>query len=137
MSDELYARDLLRWASDVRHSGRLEAPDAEATGSNPMCGDRCHMTFALHDGVVTEARHETRACALTQGSAAILSAHAAGETPQSLATLREAVASMLRSEGVAPDGKWAAYGLYAGAAQHKSRHVCVLLPLDAALKAFS
>lgn len=137
MTDTLYAKDLLRWAADVSHAGRLPKADAAATESNPMCGDRCHFEFALDGVVILEARHETRACALTQASASILAAHATGETSDSVAALRASVASMLTSGSSVLDGKWSAYGIFAGAAAHKSRHTCVLLPLDAAIKALS
>ena len=137
MTEQLYAKDLLRWAADVSHAGTLGGAVAQATESNPMCGDRCRMQFALHDGAVTDARHDTRACALTQASASILAAHAAGETRQGIASLRDKVAGMLSAAAAAPDGKWSVYGIFAGAAEHKSRHTCVLLPLDAALKALA
>lgn len=134
MTETLYAKDLLRWAADVSHAGRLPRADAAATESNPMCGDRCHIEFAMTGTDVTDARHETRACALTQASASILAAQAAGETAASVVALRAAVANMLTG-APAPAGKWSVYGIFAGAAAHKSRHTCVLLPLDAALKA--
>jgi NifU-like protein involved in Fe-S cluster formation len=137
MTDALYAKDLLRWAADTSHAGRLPHPHAAATESNPMCGDRCHMEFALSDGAVMEAKHDTRACALTQASASILAAHAAGETADGVATLRSSVAAMLAAGTAAPEGKWSVYGIFAGAAAHKSRHTCVLLPLDAAIKALA
>lgn len=137
MTDTLYAKDLLRWAADTSHAGRLAHADAAATESNPMCGDRCHVEFSLSSATVTDARHDTRACALTQASASIFAAHAAGETQESVAGLKAAVAAMLSAGTGAPGGKWSAYGIFAGAAAHKSRHTCVLLPLDAALKALA
>jgi nitrogen fixation protein NifU and related proteins len=137
MSDALYAKELLRWAADVSHAGRLDGAQAEATEANPMCGDRCHMAFRLNGPAVKDARHDTRACALTQASASILAAHAPGETLESVAALKVALAGMLASGSDAPSGKWSAYGIFAGAAAHKSRHTCVLLPLEAALKALS
>jgi NifU-like protein involved in Fe-S cluster formation len=137
MTEQLYARELLRWAADVSHAGRLDSATAAATESNPMCGDRCHVEFALADGTIREARHDTRACALTQASASILAAHAVGETGQTILTLRQTIADMLSSAATAPDGKWSVYGIFAGAAAHKSRHTCVLLPLDAAVKALA
>jgi NifU-like protein involved in Fe-S cluster formation len=135
MSDALYAKALLRWAADVSHAGRLDGAQSKATEANPMCGDRCHMTFRLDGRMVAEARHDTRACALTQASASILAAHAAGETAESVAALRASVAGMLASDGAALPEKWSVYGIFAGAAAHKSRHTCVLLPLEAAVKA--
>ena len=137
MSDDLYAKDLLRWAADVSHAGQLDPHDASAVHINAMCGDRVRIDMTLDGGTVVECRHDTRACALTQGSAAILSAHASGETAQSITALAEAVAAMLRDGTPAPAGKWSAYGIFVAAAPQKSRHTCVLLPLEAAKKALN
>ena len=46
--------DLLRWAADVSHAGRLPHADAAATESNPMCGDRCHIEFSMSGDAVVE-----------------------------------------------------------------------------------
>jgi NifU-like protein involved in Fe-S cluster formation len=138
MTDTLYAKDLLRWAADTAHAGRLgAAATAAATESNPMCGDRCHVEFTVAEGVIAQAMHDTRACALTQASAGILTAYAKGETAPGIAALKADVAAMLATGAPAPEGKWSAYGIFSGAAAHKSRHTCVLLPLDAAVKALA
>lgn len=136
MSEDLYAKELLRWAADVSRTGRLEAPGASATEINAMCGDRVTLDFALDtDRQITDCRHETRACVLTQASASLLAAKSPGETAEGLKTLRTQVKAMLEAGSPAPGGVWAAYEIFGPAAQHKSRHRCVLLPLDAALKA--
>ena len=137
MTDDLYAKDLLRWAADTSHAGRLPAPNVSATESNPMCGDRVHLDFQLDADVVSACAHETRACVLTQGSVAILALHSIGEPAETIRALRDSIASMLRSEGACPQGKWSAYQIFMAAAAHKSRHTCVLLPLDAAVKALA
>ena len=42
---------------------------------------------------------------------------------------------MLKEGDDAPAGKWSAYAIFAPVRDHKSRHTCVLLPLEAAEKA--
>lgn len=136
MSTELYAKELLRWAADVSHTGRLEAPSATATEINAMCGDRVTLDVALDtDRQITDCRHDTRACVLTQASASILAAKSPGTGQAGLTALRAQVKAMLETGAAPPEGPFAAYEIFAPAAQHKSRHRCVLLPLDAALKA--
>jgi NifU-like protein involved in Fe-S cluster formation len=136
MSDDLYAKELLRWAADASRAGHLPDPKRAATVNNAMCGDKVTMEFAVDPAhAVTACRHDTKACVLTQASAAIVAAHAQGENAASLAHLKVEVAAMLKDGKEAPAGKWSAYAIFAPVRDHKSRHTCVLLPLEAAEKA--
>jgi NifU-like protein involved in Fe-S cluster formation len=86
MSEDLYAKELLRWAADVSCAGSISGEKLSATVNNAMCGDRITLDFAVdptHE--IYECRHDTKACVLTQASASILAAHAVGETGESLA----------------------------------------------------
>lgn len=137
MSEELYAKELLRWAADVSCAGSISGDKISATVNNAMCGDRITLDFAVdptHE--IYECRHDTRACVLTQASASILAAHAIGETGESLVRLKEKIAKMLKEGADAPAGKWNVFGIFAPVREHKSRHTCVLLPFEAAEKAF-
>jgi len=129
--DPLYHRDLLRLAADATGAGTLAAPDAAATVHNPACGDRVHVELALAEGRIIALVHTTQACVLTQASAALLAGAAPGRDQAGLTALAEEVRAMLRRTGPAPGG----YGVFEGVAGHAGRHVCVLLPLEAALKA--
>lgn len=79
---------------------------------------------------MTALVHSTQACVLTQASAALLASQAQGQTRAGLVALAEDVRAFLKG-GTAPEG----YGVFDGVAAHTGRHVCVLLPLEAALKA--
>jgi len=128
--DPLYRREILRLAADATGAGHLVGPDAVASVHNPACGDRVTVELTLADGRVRTLAHTTQACVLTQASAALLAAQAPGQTPADLAALADGVRAFLQG-GVAPDG----YGVFDGVAGHAGRHTCVLLPLEAALKA--
>jgi nitrogen fixation NifU-like protein len=131
MSDDpLYRRDMLRLAADARGAGHLPAPDACGTAHNPACGDRVTVELALADGRVTALAHHTQACVLTQASAALLADAAPGRTRAELAALVNAVRAFLGG-GPAPAG----FAVFDGVAGHAGRHICVLLPFEAALKA--
>jgi nitrogen fixation NifU-like protein len=134
MSDPLYRKELLRLAADAAGAGRLENPDGSATVHNPACGDRVTVEVRLADGRITGLAHQTQACVLTQASAAILGAHAAGLDRSALAALAEDVAAML-SGAKTPAPPFQDFGAFDGVAGHKGRHKCVLLPLEAAIAA--
>ena len=128
--DPLYRREVLRLAADAVGAGHLAAPDVRASVHNPACGDRVTVEMTLSDGRVTALAHQTQACVLTQASAALLAAHAPGQDRAALAGLADQVRAFLKG-GPAPDG----YGVFDGVGAHAGRHTCVLLPLEAALKA--
>lgn len=135
MSDPLYGKPLLRLAADAIGSGRLTEFDAEATTYNPACGDRISVTLRSDAiGRIVAFAHETHACVLTQASASILAAHVAGLDPLRLRALRDEVAGMLRGGGgvTAP---FQDYEALKPAAIYRNRHICILLPIDAALEA--
>ena len=134
MSDPIYRRELLRLAADAVGAGRLDAPQGSATVHNPACGDRVTVDVRLENGRIAALGHHVQACVITQASAAILGAEGVGLDRAGLGRLRDRVRAMLEG-GPTPPSPFQAYGAFEGVAEHKGRHVCVLLPLEAALKA--
>ncbi len=128
--DPLYRRDLLRLAADAAGAGTLAAPDAVGTAHNPACGDRVTVELVLSAGRIAALAHATQACVLAQASAALLAGAAPGRDRAGLADLAAQVRAFLKG-GEPPPG----YGVFDGVAGHAGRHVCVLLPLEAALRA--
>ena len=137
MSDPLYAKDLLRLAANAIGAGRLSPFDAEGRAYNPTCGDRVAVTLRFDDhGRIAEIAHETQACVLAQASASILGARLSGTDKVDVESLRTEVAAMLR-DNAGPPQHFSDYAALAGAAIHRNRHTCVLLPIEAVLDAFS
>jgi nitrogen fixation protein NifU and related proteins len=128
--DPLYRREILRLAANATGAGPLAQADASATVHNPACGDRVTVELALEDGRISALGHTTQACVLTQASAALLAGSAPGQDRAELEALAGSVRAFLAG-GPAPEG----YGVFDGMAAHSGRHRCVLLPLEAALKA--
>ncbi len=137
MTDPLYARELLRLAASATGAGKLDLCDVQGEASNPICGDRVTVTLNFDgDGHIAELAHETRACVLAQASAAILSAHLPGASREEVIALRADVQAMLGG-AKEPRAPYSDYGALRGAAEHRNRHTCVLLPLDAVLNALN
>jgi NifU-like protein involved in Fe-S cluster formation len=129
--DLLYRRDLLRLAADASHAGHLPAPDATGSAHNPACGDRVTVEVTLEGGRITALAHDTKACILTQASAALLAGLAPGRDRDGLEALAADVRAMLAG-GQPPRPGYAAFD---GVTTLPGRHVCVMLPLLAALEA--
>jgi NifU-like protein involved in Fe-S cluster formation len=134
MSDLPYSTDLLRLAAEAHGAGRLDPPCLSHTEANPVCGDKTTVDLRVSSDHIEAVAHDTRACVLTQASASILGQALPGHSLAELTVLRETVAAMLTG-GPAPDGRFAAFGVLADVARHPARHRCVLLPIDAAIKA--
>jgi SUF system NifU family Fe-S assembly protein len=137
MSDPLYRKEILRLAADAHGAGRLEHPDATGTAHNPTCGDKVTIDLALTgDGRIETVAHDTKACVLTQASASILGETLKGARQEDVESLANQVAAMLMAQGAAPAPPFEDYSVFEGAVEHRNRHRCVLLPIEAVLDAF-
>jgi nitrogen fixation NifU-like protein len=135
MSDPLYKKEILRLAADAAGSGRLTVPCASGTAHNPTCGDKVTMDVAIEDGRIAAVAHNTKACVLTQASAAILGAEISGLSHKDVVALHASVTAMLTG-GDAPSAPFDVYSIFDGVAELRNRHKCVLLPIEAVLAAF-
>lgn len=136
MSDPLYKPALLRLAADATGAGRLSVPCGTATAFNPACGDKVTVDVAIEDGRIAAIAHDTKACVLTQASAAILGGEIAGLSHDEVIGLHTAVHAMLAG-GQPPPAPFDTYSVFDGVADHRNRHRCVLLPIEAVLSALS
>ena len=135
MAEDLYQAKLLRLAGCAHGAGRLEGRCCSGRAANTMCGD--DVTFDVRvdaAGAISEIANDLNGCILVQASASLLARQAPGATAADIAALREAVEGMLNG-GAPPPGGWADYAAFAGAAEYRSRHSCVLLPIEALQKA--
>jgi NifU-like protein involved in Fe-S cluster formation len=129
--DPLYRRALLRLAADAAGAGRLPRPDGVGSARNPACGDRVTVEVALEGERIAALAHHAQACILTQASAALLAQAAAGQDRAGLERLRAGLGAMLAGGPPPAPG----YEAFDGVVAHAGRHICVLLPVEAALKA--
>ena len=134
MSDPLYTKDVLRLAAEANGAGRLPEPHGTHTEHNPACSDRSTVDLTVENGRVVAMAHDTKACVLAQASASILAA-LPGRTYDDLVKLKAEVAEMFESRKL-PAEPFASYAALSNVAKYPSRQTCVLLPIEAALKAF-
>lgn len=134
MSDPLYRKELLRLAADAHGVGRLSGPHTTGTAHNPACGDKVVFEVGVEAGRISALAHETKACVLSQASASILGRDAKGLSRADIEELRKNVVALLAGEP-APQPPFDSYSAFDGVAEHRNRHTCVLLPIDALLAA--
>jgi NifU-like protein involved in Fe-S cluster formation len=137
MSDPLYRKEILRLAADAHGAGRLAQAWSTGTTHNPACGDKVTVDLTLDDsGRIAAISHDTRACVLTQASASILGQTLKGASREDVEALANQVAAMLVAQDPPPSPPFEAYAAFEGAVEHRNRHRCVLLPIEAVLSAF-
>jgi len=135
MSDDLYDREIVRLARASTGHGHLENADAAATVDNPLCGDRVTVEIALDDGHVSALAHQVRGCVLCEASAAVVGEAGPGENKDGARAAAETLKAMLVSGGAPPEGRWSGLAVFRPVSGHRSRHRCVLLPLEALVEA--
>jgi NifU-like protein involved in Fe-S cluster formation len=137
MSDPLYRKEILRLAADAHGAGRLSGPHGTATAHNPTCGDKVTVDLSVDaGGHVTEMAHDTKACVLAQASASILGRSLIGASREQVEALANDIAAMLIAKAPPPASPFDAYAAFDGAVEHRTRHRCVMLPIEAVLAAF-
>lgn len=134
--NELYNNDILRLATQIPLTERLDAPDVTVVKTSRICGSRVTGDYIIKDGRITAYGQEVKACALGQASSSIVGKHIIGNSLEDLEPVADAVRLMLAEGAPSPSGEWAEYAVLAPAKDHKSRHASIMLPLEAAIEAF-
>ncbi|MEM9013264.1 MAG: iron-sulfur cluster assembly scaffold protein [Pseudomonadota bacterium] len=132
---KLYSERILALAADIPHRERLTAPGATATKRSPLCGSTVTVDLELQDGRIAAFGQDVKACALGQASAAVLGGQVIGRTQAEIATARDELKAMLKSDGPVPAAPFEGYEVLIPAREYKNRHASILLALDATLAA--
>lgn len=140
--DALYDRLIVERARAPLYAGRLDAPDVQGDGRNPLCGDKTHLDIALNGHHIQNIRHQTRGCAICAAAADLMAEHVRGGTVAQALEAAERFRAMLvePSPLAAGDGQHAPLGMlevFAPLRSHKARIRCAELPWIALKEACS
>jgi sulfite reductase (NADPH) hemoprotein beta-component len=105
-------------------------------GWHEQSNGKWFLGLSVENGRIIGIALDAKACVLTQASASILGGDATGLTRDEIAALHEAVHAMLADGGAKPGAPFNTYAHFDGVADHRNRHRCVLLPIEAVLVAF-
>lgn len=134
MSTNLYDDPILRLAESTGNQDRMESPDRQATATNALCGDRVTVQLEMSGPGIVRLAYQVRGCLLCRASCAVLAALATGLDLERLKNLRNTLERFLKSSAADLEVPRELH-VFAAVRPRKSRHRCVLLPYDAALKA--
>jgi nitrogen fixation NifU-like protein len=136
MNENLYDDSILRLADTRSHQGIMENPDREAAATTALCGDRVSIQLKMDGRTIERLLYQVRGCLLCRASCADLARVAAGLDRARLQDLRDILQRFLKlsaDEPMVPPH----LHVFESVRAHRSRHRCVLLPYEAALKALS
>lgn len=133
----LYNARIMGLAEDIPLQGRLDDPDATASVRSPLCGSRITVDLKVKDGIITDYRHNVRACTLGQAAASIMARHVVGKSVDELKHVGAAMRAMLKRGEALPADVWSDLEVLTPVQDFKSRHGSVLLSFDAVEKALA
>ncbi len=137
MQPDVYHEAILDHYRHPRGRGTLPEPDAQATKTNPLCGESIRVDVALDDDRIREVRFEDDACAIARASASMMTDLVRGRSRTEIVEFITRLRRFVTTSPTAPDdpalGPLAALGVIR---RTPARVSCVLLAwetLDQAL----
>jgi nitrogen fixation NifU-like protein len=86
--DQLYRELILDHYKNPRNHGLLEAADASAEGTNPLCGDEISVSVRLGENdVIEDVGFEGRGCAISQAATSMLTDLVKGKTAEEVGAM--------------------------------------------------
>jgi nitrogen fixation protein NifU and related proteins len=85
--DQLYREVILDHYKNPRRHGLLEAPDAQAEGQNPLCGDEVAVSVRFDGETIADVGFEGRGCAISQAATSMLTEIVVGRTAEDVARM--------------------------------------------------
>jgi nitrogen fixation protein NifU and related proteins len=87
--DDFYREIILDHYKNPHNYGLLAAPDAQADGQNPLCGDEVTVSirFGADGETIEEVGFEGRGCAISQAATSMLTDLVKGKTATEVAAL--------------------------------------------------
>jgi nitrogen fixation protein NifU and related proteins len=85
--DQLYREVILDHYKNPRRHGLLDAPDAQAEGQNPLCGDEVAVSVRFDGETIADVGFEGRGCAISQAATSMLTEIVIGRTAEDVARM--------------------------------------------------
>jgi nitrogen fixation NifU-like protein len=131
MSDlrDLYQELIVDHSKRPRNFGELEDSSHEASGYNPLCGDKIKLFLKIEDGVIREVKFIGAGCAISTASASLMTETLKGRTLAQAEVLFETFHFMLTSPkdmGSAHEGL-GKLAVFSGVNEYPARVKCATL----------
>jgi nitrogen fixation NifU-like protein len=132
----LYQELILDHYRRPRNKGTLPAPTSSASLRNPLCGDEVEVQVEMRDGRVADVRFSGRGCSISQASASMMTELVKGQTPETVQSLGERFAAMIRGDAeAAADEVLGQARALSGVSRFPTRVRCALIAWEAMARA--
>ncbi len=136
--DALYQELVLDHGRRPRNFGRLEHPNRQAAGHNPVCGDQLQLYVDVgDDGVVRDVKFEGKGCAISTASASLLTQAIKGRTLAEIESIFQAFHETVTGRAQPDEERLGKLAVFQGVSRFPTRVKCASLcwhTLMAALK---
>ena len=95
---ELYQEIILSHHRNPRHDAVLDPCSHQASGFNPLCGDRLVVTLRKPETTLDEVACHCEGCAISRASGSIMTTMTAGRSEQEVAEIIARVKRLLTAE---------------------------------------
>ena len=126
-TEDLYQEMILDHYKSPRNFGKLDAPDSEIEGRNPLCGDHLVLQVRFEGDQMAEVAFEGSGCAISTASASVMTEVVRGMTRSEFGQFFEAFHAMVTggvSDTEVDLGKLAVFG---GVSKFPARVKCAVL----------
>ncbi len=126
---DVFSAVLLDHYRHPRQYGKLDSPDLEMDGANPLCGDEIHIQVNVDDAHLKEIAFTGKACAICTASTSMFCELAPEKSFSEIEELRELVISMLHGDELSRENRRKLGDIYAleGVSKLPVRVKCALL----------
>src|SRR5512136_2387565 len=105
---ELYQELIVDHNKRPRNFGKLEGANRQATGYNPLCGDKVTVYLKMKDDRVEDIRFEGAGCAISTASASMMTEKSKGKTRKEAEELFQVFHKLVTGEPPTGNGDAAA-----------------------------
>lgn len=138
--EDLYQEVILDHNRRPRNFKALEAPDVEAHGVNPLCGDECHVYLRIGDGQIAEVGFQGKGCAISKSSASMMTTKIKGKSLDETRKLKDVFLAMATRDVFEGREELGSLSIFEGVKKYPIRVKCATMPwhvLDEALSKYS
>ena len=93
--DQLYRSVIMDHYKTPRNKGVLEESSITVDMNNPTCGDVIHLTLAIEDNMVKDAKFEGEGCSISMASASMMTQLIIGKTVEEALALSNTISNIM------------------------------------------
>lgn len=86
---DMYKEEMLEHYRNPQNYGKIAKADASYPDYNPVCGDEIYITLKIKKNAIEEIRFTGKGCAISQGSASIVTEHLKGKKLKEAAGMKK------------------------------------------------